>query len=104
MLDRAKKSFAEGVKSVKWFAAFLSERTRVETTRARLLYESRKLENRLEELYCDIGKRVTEIKDKEEKDVLKDFIVLQAISEIKKIREEIDDYRSRANDLNKPEE
>jgi hypothetical protein len=37
MLDRIKKNVKEGVKSVKWFAAFLADRTRVETSMARLL-------------------------------------------------------------------
>ncbi len=104
MLDKIKKSFNEGVKSVKWFAAFLSERTRAETSMAKLLYKSSKLETRLDELYRDIGKRVLELKEKDEKAILKDFIVLQTINEIIKLREKIDDYKSRANELGKPSE
>ncbi|MEE8329215.1 MAG: hypothetical protein V3R54_04725 [Thermodesulfovibrionia bacterium] len=102
MLDKIKRSFNEGVKKVKWFAAFLSERTRAETSMAKLLYQSRKLETRIDELYRDIGKRVLELKEKDEKAVLKDFIVLQTINEIIKLREKIDDYKSRANELGKP--
>lgn len=104
MIDRVRKSFNEGVKSIKWFAAFVSERTRLEASMARLLYESSKLENRLDELYRDIGRRVLELKDKEGQDVLKDFIILQEINEIKKLREEIEDYKSRAHKLDKPKE
>ncbi len=104
MLDKIKRSFNEGVKSVKWFAAFLSERTRAETSMAKLLYQSSKLETGLDELYRDIGKRVLELKEKDEKAVLKDFIVLQTINEIIKLREKINDYKSRANELGKPSE
>ncbi len=104
MLDKIKKSFNEGVKSVKWFAAFLSERTRAETSMAKLLYQSSKLETGLDELYRDIGKRVLELKEKDEKAILKDFIVLQTINEIIKLRGKIDDYKSRANELGKPSE
>ncbi len=104
MIDRVRKSFQEGVKSVKWVAAFLSERTRVEASMARLLYESSKLENKLDEHYRDIGKRVSELKDKEDKEVLKDFIILQTINEIKILKEEIEDYKKRAHAVNKPKE
>lgn len=102
MLDRIKKSFHEGVKNVKWFAVFVTERTKAEASMARLLYECNKLETRLDELYRDIGKRVLELKDKEDKDVYKDFIVLQTLNEIKNLREEIEDYRKRAEDQSKP--
>ena len=104
MLNRIKKSLNEGVKSVKWFAAFLSERTKAETSIARLLYESSKLETKLDELYRDLGMRVLEIKEKGEKEVLKDFIILQTINEIKKYREEIEDLKGKARDLGKPGE
>jgi hypothetical protein len=104
MLDKIKKSFNEGVKSIKWVATFLAERTKVETSLARLLYESNKLETKLDELYRDIGKRVLELKEKGEKAVLKDFIILQMINEIKGLREEIEDYKSRAHELSKPRE
>jgi PHP family Zn ribbon phosphoesterase len=102
MLEKVRKSFQEGVKSVKWFAAFIAERTRAEASVARLLYESSKLENRLDDLYRDIGKRVQELKDKEDKEVLKDFIVLQTLNEIKKLKEDIEDYKKRAQDHSKP--
>jgi PHP family Zn ribbon phosphoesterase len=102
MLDRIKKSFQEGIKSVKWFAVFVTERTKAEASMARLLYECNKLETRLDQLYRDIGKRVLELKDKEDKDVYKDFIVLQTLNEIKNLKEAIEDYRKRAEDQSKP--
>jgi hypothetical protein len=104
MLDKIKKSFNEGVKSIKWVATFLAERTKVETSLARLLYESNKLETKLDELYRDIGRRVLELKEKGGKAVLKDFIILQMINEIKGLKEEIEDYKSRAHELSKPSE
>ncbi len=104
MLEKTRKSFREGMRRIKWIATFVAERTKVETSLVRLLYESSKLETRLDELYRDIGKRIFEMKEKEEKAVLKDFIILQTMSEIKKIKEEIEDYKSRAHDIGKSEE
>ncbi|MDP3298039.1 MAG: hypothetical protein AAB310_01070 [Nitrospirota bacterium] len=104
MLDKIKKNLNEGVKQVKWFAAFLSERTRVETSMAKLLFESSKLESKLDSFYCDIGKRVLELEGKGEKAILKDFMVVQAIGEVKKLKEQIEDYKSRAHALGKVSE
>jgi hypothetical protein len=104
MLDRIRKNFNDGLKNVKWVATFLAERTKVETSIARLLYESNKLETRLNELYGEVGKRVLELREKGEKEIMKDFIILQTVSEIKKLKEQIEDYKSRAHTLSKPSE
>lgn len=104
MLNRIKKSLNEGAKSVKWIASFLSERARAETSIAKLLYASRKLEAKLDEHYINVGKRVLELKGKTEKMVLKDFIILQMISEVEHIRAEIADLKLGAQELGKPPE
>ncbi|MBI4654852.1 MAG: hypothetical protein HY752_07665 [Nitrospirae bacterium] len=103
MLERIRKSFNEGVKSIKWVAIFLAERLKAETSMAKLLYASSKLEAKVDELYRDIGKRVLELKEKDEKAVLKDPFILQAIDEIKRVRDEIDDYKTKAEALSKPQ-
>ncbi len=104
MLDKIRKNFNDGLKNIKWVATFLAERTKVETSIARLLYESNKLETKLDELYCEVGKRVLELKEKGEKEVMKDFIILQMVNEVKKLREQIEDYKSRAHAFSKPSE
>jgi len=104
MLAKIKKSFDEGVKRAKWLAIFLAERTRLETSMARLLYESSKLEDKIDELYREIGKRVLELKDKGEKAVLKDVIIIQTMEEIEKVKKQIEEYKGKAHALNKPPE
>lgn len=101
MIDRIRKSFNEGVKSIKWIATFLAERTRAETSIAKLLYESSKLENKIDELYKEVGKRVLELKEKGEKSVFNDFIIQQALAEIKSLKEEVDEYKSKAKKFTK---
>ncbi len=103
MLDKVRKNLNEGIKQVKWFAAFLSERTKAEASIARLLYESSKLEARLDELYREIGKRALEVKDKGEKDIFKDFIILQTLNEINKLKEDINDYKKKADEHGRPQ-
>jgi hypothetical protein len=101
MIDRIRKSLNKGLDQVRWVATFLAERTKAETEIARLLFESTKIEGRIDDLYRDIGRRVAELKGKGEKSVWKDFIIQQALDEIRHLREVSDDYRSQANNLSK---
>lgn len=101
MIEKIRKSFNDGVANLKWLANFLAERTRAETSIFKLRYESSRLENKIDELYKDVGKRVLEIKEKEEKNVFKDFIILQTIDEIKGLRKEIDDYNGKEEEFKK---
>lgn len=104
MIDRVKSNLATGLTRFKWIATFLAERTRAGTSVAKLLYESSKLGERIDDLYREIGRRVMELKEKGEhkkKDVYSDFIVQQALDEIRDLKENVDDYKSKARNINK---
>jgi gas vesicle protein len=101
MIDKVKKSLNRGVFRIKWIATFLAERTKAETSVAKLLYEKTKLEGKINDLYSDVGKRVMELKEKGEEDVLKDFMVQQALDEVKHLQESVHDYKSQADNINK---
>ncbi len=101
MIDRIRNNLNKGLDQVKWFATFLSERTKAETEIAKLLFESTKIEGKIEDLYRDIGRRVLEIKEKGEKAIWKDFVIQQALDEIKHLKEAAEEYRNQANDLSK---
>ncbi|UCH79949.1 MAG: hypothetical protein JSW20_09355 [Nitrospiraceae bacterium] len=101
MIEKVKKSFSTGLLRVRWIASFLAERTKAETSVAKLLYEKTKLEDKINDLYSDVGNRVMKLKEKGEEDILKDFIVQQALDEIKNLQESVDDYKSRAENINK---
>ncbi len=104
MIDKVKKNLTTGITRVKWMANFVAERTKAGTSSAKLLYESSKLENKIDDLYRQIGKRIMELKEKNEKegkDVFRDYIIEQALDEIKKLEETADNYRSKAGNSNK---
>jgi predicted RNase H-like nuclease (RuvC/YqgF family) len=104
MIDKIRKNFNAGLSRIKWIATFIAERTKAETSVAKLLYESSKLENKIDDLYRDIGKRVMELKDKDdetERDVFKDFIIQQTIDEIKSLKETVEEYKTQARNINK---
>lgn len=101
MIDRIRNSLNKGLDQVRWFATFLAERTKAETEIAKLLFESTRIEGKIEDLYRDIGKRVMELKDKGEKAIWKDFVIQQALDEIKHMREAADEFRNQAKNLSK---
>jgi predicted RNase H-like nuclease (RuvC/YqgF family) len=101
MIDKIRKSLNKGLDQVRWIATFLAERTKAETEIARLLFENTKIEGRIDDLHRDIGRRVSELKGQGEKSVWKDFIIRQALDEIKHLREAADNYKSQADNLNK---
>ncbi len=101
MIERVKSNLATGLTRFKWIATFLAERTRAGTSAAKLLYESGKLEERINVLYSDIGRRVMELKEKSgDKDVFSDFVVQKALDEIRNLRDDVDDYKNQARNIN----
>lgn len=104
MLDKTKKNLTAGIGRVKWITSYLTERTRVETSAARLLYRRSKLESSRDDMCRNIGARVAELYNKGETDVFGDFVIQQALRELKELQEKIDDYKSRARDMTKMRE
>ena len=101
MINKVKDSFNTGLMRVKWIATIVAERTKAETSVVKLLYESSKLESKMDDLYRDIGKRVIELKEKGEKEVYQDFIIQQALNEVKDLRDAVKDYGKQAKNINK---
>lgn len=101
MIDRIRKNLNKGLDQIRWIATFLADRTKAETEIAKLLFESTKLEGKIEDLYTDIGKRVYELKGKGEKAIMKDFVILQAFDEIRSLRESVEEYRNQAKNLSR---
>lgn len=101
MIDNIKKSLVTGIARVKWIAAFLSERIRVETSIAKLLYKRSRLEDEMDDLYRAIGKRVMELKNLGREEILKDFMIQQTLSDIKDMNEAAQDYKKEADNISK---
>jgi len=100
-MNKLKDSFNTGLMRVKWIATFVAERAKAETSVVKLLYESSKLESKIDEHYREIGRRVLELKEKDETEVFQDFIVQQALSEVKTLKASVNDYRTQAKNTNK---
>lgn len=101
MIDRIRRSLNKGLDQVRWVATFLAERTKSETEIAKLLFESSRIEGKIDDLYTDIGRRIVELKEKGEKSVWKDFVVQKALDDIKHLRETSEEFKNQARSLNK---
>lgn len=104
MLKRIKESFDNGVEKIKWASSLVSERVKIELSVMKLLYETDQLERRKEDLMKTIGKRLIELKEYPDRQILKDSIIAEALAEIEKITTEIDLTRKKASDISRIEE
>lgn len=99
MIDILRKNLMTGIERIKWFASFLAERTRAETAIAKLFYEKSKVEDKIDDLFRDIGKRVVDLREKGEVDVFQDFTIKHAFSELKDLRESANSYKTKADEI-----
>jgi hypothetical protein len=101
MIDIIRKNLMTGIERIKWVASFLAERTRAETAIAKLFYEKSKIDDKIDDLLRDIGKRVVDLKEKGETDVFQDFTIKHVISELKDLRESANNYKTKADEISK---
>jgi hypothetical protein len=103
MWKRLKNNFDSGVEKIRWFSSLLSERFKIEYLVMKLLYQSGQLERKRDELMKTIGQRVYELKGHSDRYILKDRVIIEALSEIEKINSEIDLTKKKAAELSKVE-
>ena len=97
MYKKIKDSFDTGLEKIKWLFTLLSDRVNVELSVIKLLYQSGQMEKQKEDLLRTIGRRVLELKDSPDKQIVKDRVITEAIAEIEQISREIDQTRKKAS-------
>ena len=104
MLKKIKDSFDSGVDKIKWFSSLLSDRVKVEVSVMKLLYQSDQMGKRKEDVLRTIGRRVHELKEYPDRQILKDTVIADALAEIEQITSEIEQTRKKASEISKIEE
>ena len=99
MIKRLRNNFDNGIEKIKWFASLLSDRLKIELSVMKLLHESDQMEKKRDELAKKIGRRVLEMKEHADRQVLKDSVIIDTISEIEKIDREIEQTRKKASEI-----
>ena len=104
MLKRIKENFESGVRKVEWFSSLLSERLKIEISLIRLLYQSEQMGKKRDDLLKDVGKRVCELKEHAETQILRDRVIAEALEEIGKIDAEMESVRKKASEISRIQE
>jgi hypothetical protein len=99
MVRRLKDNFDRGIEKIKWFSSLLSERLRIEYVVIKLIFQSDRMEKKKDELLKKIGQRVLEMKEHIDKQILRDRVIAEALSEIEKINNEIDITKKKASEI-----
>ena len=99
MYKRIKENFDNGLMKLKWFSHILSDRMKIELSVFKLLYQAEQMEKNKEDLMKTIGERMLELKDHSEKSILKDRVIADAMNEIEKINQEIEEIKKQASEI-----
>lgn len=103
MWKRVKDNFDSGIEKVRWFSSLLNERVKIEISLFRLFHQSREMEKKRAELMKTIGEKVFELKSRQEKHVLRDPAILEAMKDLERVEAEIEDTRRKASEIGKIE-
>jgi len=103
MWKRVKNNFDSGIGRIKWFSSILSERMKIEFSVIKLVSDRDKKEKERAEKLRLIGERVFEVKEQQDKNVLKDNVIAGSISEIEKLDSEIEDINKKVSEISKVE-
>ena len=89
----------KGLERLRWFATVFSERLKIEIAIFRLLHEADRMASTRGELLRRIGERVMELKDHQDKNLLKDSVVAEAVAEINRLDKTIEDLKTRVAEI-----
>lgn len=101
MLKRLKDNFLRGIEKIKLFSSLFSERVKIEIAVIRLFFQSDEITKKKEELLKKIGQRVLEMKEHQDKNILKDIVISEAMTEIEKLEKDITDLKQKISDLSR---
>ncbi len=103
MWKRIKDNFDSGVDKVRWFSSLLNERVKVELSLFNLLYQSSEMQKKRAALAKTVGERVYELKNSSERHILRDPVIIEALTAIERLDAEIEDMRKKAAEIEKVE-
>lgn len=103
MWKKIKNNFDSGIERIKWFSSILSERMKIEFSVIKLVSDRDKKEKERAEKLRLIGERVFELREQQDKNILKDKVIAGSISEMEKLDSEIEDIKNKVSEISKVE-
>lgn len=103
MWKRVRDSFEGGIEKIRWFSTLLNERVKVELSLFKLLNRSSEVEKKRDSILKAIGARVLELRDKSERNILRDPSIIELMNQLKTIENEMEEIRDKVLELSKIE-
>lgn len=103
MWKRVWENLEGGIEKIKNFATLLNERVKVEISLFRLISLSSEIEKKRTAILKAIGERVLELKDKSERNILRDPSLIELMEQLKTIEAEMEEIREKVAELGKIE-
>lgn len=101
MLRRLKTDFLTGLARIRWFSRVFSERLNIEIAIIKLMFKSDEVGRKKDELLNIIGNRVYELKDAGDKNLLKDRVIAEAVTEIEQLDKKMLELGHRIEELSR---
>jgi chaperonin cofactor prefoldin len=92
--DRIFRNMNDGVEAIMRVAFNLSERTRLESSVARLMVQKGRLESKLDKLNRELGEKVSHMWEQKSDDIIADLEVQDILGDISDVRERIEALRA----------
>lgn len=103
MWKKIKDNLYSGIDKVKWFAALLNDRVKIEISLIKLIYQSTEMDKKRADSLKAIGERVVELKNNPEKQVMRDHIIIETLNRIEALDAEIEDLRKKVSEVSRVE-
>lgn len=99
MIETIQQNIKKGWSRLLEWSHLISERVKVELAVIGIIQDVRKIEERIEERYRIIGKRLFELRERHEKNVLKDEEIIKYLTEIQRLIEEKESLLKKASEI-----
>lgn len=99
MLDMVRENIKRAWTKFLGWSGLISERVRVEIAVIGIIQEIKRIDERIEEIYKTVGKRFFELKQMQEKNILKDEEITNCLIEIQRLLKEKESLIKRASEI-----
>ncbi len=99
MLDVVRDNIKRAWTKLQGWSGLISERVRVEIALIGIIQETKRIDERIEEIYKKVGKRFFELKEMREKNILKDEEITNYLMEIQRLLREKETLLKRASEI-----
>jgi len=99
MIDILSNNLKKAWQQIQGWATLISERVSTEFAAIRLIQDAKRIDGSIEEIYKRIGRRVFELKERQERNILKDEEIAEALAEIQRLLLEKETLLKRASEI-----